>query len=182
MEELIVVLDISGSMKEKAKEAKIGFNQFIQEQKKVGDANLTVIFFDDRFDVMYEGRLSQYPPLFTYPWRGMTRLLDAIGKTFEHVRDRFTREKPGKVTLAVLTDGFENDSRVFTTETVADLIKEHREKYGWSVVFLAADQDAWDTAQHLNIGRHETHSYDSVDTVKGFGTFSHAVTESRTRN
>jgi hypothetical protein len=156
-----------------------GFNGFIEEQKKVGDANLTVVWFDDGFTVGYEGRLSEVPSIGSWPSGGMTALRDAIGKTFKHVAPRFSEEKPEKVVMAILTDGFENSSREFTKETVASLIKEHQDKYGWSVIFLAADQDAWATAQTLNICRDATVNFSTQDVGAGFRSYSSAVTRAR---
>lgn len=179
MEEIICVLDKSGSMGAVRDDAKNGFNAFVEDQLKVRDAQLTVVFFDHTFQVAHEGRLSEFKPLERWPVEGMTALLDAIGKTFAHVNPRLAREKPEKVIMAILTDGHENSSQEYTMRQIADTIKEHRDKYGWEVIFLAADQDAWGVAQHMGIAKQDTQSYDSVDTKKGFANYSASVTSRR---
>ena len=106
--EIICVLDKSGSMEMVATDARGGFNQFIKDQQKIGEANLTLIWFDHAFSVGYEGKLSEMKPIDEWPIGGMTALRDAIGFTFAHVKPRFTIESPEKVILAILTDGHEN--------------------------------------------------------------------------
>lgn len=177
MEEIVCVLDRSGSMERTAKDACIGFNRFVREQVGVRDARLTVVWFDNTWEVAYEGMLSGFRPLGRWPvnhW-GMTALIDAVGKTIRHVGNRFSREHPEKVILAILTDGKENVSSEFATEEVADLIREHREKYAWGVVFLGADQDSWSVARKLNISKECTKDYASERTQEGFATYSSTV-------
>tara|TARA_Y100000310_G_scaffold325646_1_gene389395 strand:+ start:1532 stop:2077 length:546 start_codon:yes stop_codon:yes gene_type:complete len=179
MQEIICVLDISGSMQVVADDAKGGFNKFLEDQKKVGEANITIVWFDDGFKIKYEGKLSGAKPVDYWPPGGMTALRDAVGKTFNHVKERFTKEEPEKVIMAILTDGHENASKEFTQETVKALVMEHREKYNWDVIFLAADQDAWDTGQHYGIAMKNCINYSSNDTQRGFDSYSNLISSSR---
>ena len=178
-EEIICVLDKSGSMGIVADDALGGFKEFIKEQKTLGDPNITVIWFDDEFEVGYEGKLADMPDPTQWPVRGLTALNDAIGKAFAHVAERFSKESPEQVTMAILTDGEENDSKEYTTESVGKLIKEHQDKYGWDVIFLAADQDAWAVAQHYNIKKANAINYTSDNTIGGFADMSRTVFASR---
>lgn len=179
MDEIICVLDKSGSMQAVAGDAVGGFNKFVEDQRNYADANLTVIWFDDSFKVVYEGRLSEYKNISEWPNGGMTALTDAIGKTFNHVKERFTKERPKNVILAILTDGHENRSCEFSKKGVADLIKEHQDKYKWQVLFLAANQDAWATSQQYNIKLSNTFAYHSSDTKAGFDSYSSGITNLR---
>lgn len=179
MQEIICVLDKSGSMGVVADDAVGGFNAFLDEQKKIGDANLTVVWFDTGFEVGYSGSIMDAVPLKSWPRGTMTALTDAMGKTFNHVKDRFSKEQPETVVMAILTDGHENASVEFTKEAVAALIKEHQDKYGWEVVFLAADQDAWGAAQHYGISKGDTANYSSSNTMAGFSVMSSAVASRR---
>ena len=174
-EEIICILDMSGSMYEARHDALGGFNKFIEDQKTIGDPNITVVWFDDTWELGYEGKLADMPEQRIWPINGMTALNDAIGKTFKHVAERFEKEKPDTVIMAILTDGEENDSTEFTKKVIADLIKEHQDKYGWEVIFLAADQDAWEVAKGYNINAINAINYSSNDTRKGFSTFSDSV-------
>ena len=178
-EEIICVLDMSGSMASVRDDALGGFKEFLKEQKTLGDPNITIIWFDDSFEVGYEGKLADMPEPTVWPIRGMTALNDAIGKTFRHVAERFNREHPEKVTMAILTDGEENDSKEFSKSAVADLIKEHQDKYNWDVIFLAADQDAWAVAQDYNIKKTNAINYSSDRTYDGFAAMASTVLASR---
>lgn len=179
MQEIICVLDKSGSMQLKANDAVGGFNKFLQDQKAIGEAKLTVVWFSDKFEVGYEGRLSEAQEIVSWPNGGSTAMYDAIGKTFSHVGPRFSKESPAKVIMAILTDGEENASREFGAEKVAALVKEHQEKYGWTIIYLAADQDAWKAAQQIGILKANTASYSSSNTRGGLADYSHMVTNAR---
>ena len=180
MQEIICILDKSASMQGVADEALGGFNKFVKEQQEVGEANLTVIWFDNTWSVGYEGNLKDAPKFTEWPSGGMTALRDGIGKTFMHVEERFAKEQPEKVVMAILTDGFDNTSREFTQEAVADLIKHHEDKYGWDVLFLAADQNAWAVAQTFNIKANKSFDYQSMNTVGGMDLYSSSVKAFRT--
>ena len=91
----------------------------------------------------------------TFVPRGSTALLDAIGKTIDDIGTRLSQtpesDRPGKVILAILTDGEENASTVYTPEKVAGMIRNQQEQYKWDVIFLAANQDAILAAKKLAI-------------------------------
>jgi Mg-chelatase subunit ChlD len=179
MQEIVCVLDKSGSMQSVKSDAVGGFNKFIYDQKEIGRANLTLIWFDDSFEVSYEGDLDMFNEVKSWPNGGMTALTDAIGKTFNHVRERFTNESPEKVILCILTDGEENASKEFTSEAVKKLIEEHQSKYGWSVVFLAADQDAWAAGGKYGINKNLCVNYDSQNTIGGFESMTNITRDLR---
>lgn len=180
MQEIICVLDVSASMQSVAPEAVGGFNQFLDEQQKVGEANITVVFFDNVWTLHYQGRLSKCQPLEYWRHGGMTALHDAIGKTINHVKERFANEKPEKVIMAILTDGDENCSHQFSRHQIANLLKEHQDKYGWDVIYLASNQDAWEKAQALNIPQANTFNYQDCDVRETFrGVMGQSVTKSR---
>lgn len=174
-EEIICVLDASGSMMAVKDDALGGFSEFIKAQKEVGEAMLTVVWFDDGYDLAYEGKLSEYVVPDSWPCGGMTALHDAIGKTFKHVKQRFSDEKPDNVIMAILTDGYENCSHEFTKKTVGDLIQEHENKYGWEVIFLAADQDAVAVGAEMNIKASNSINYDSSDSRSGFSELTDSM-------
>ena len=60
-------------------------------------------------------------------------------------------ERPGKVMVAIFTDGFENASREFSLDQINSLIREKREGHGWEFLFLAANQDAIASAGRMGI-------------------------------
>jgi hypothetical protein len=148
--EIAYILDRSGSMEPMQEPAVAAFNAFVKAQLDVpGNARLTLIQFDDAYEVPIAARPVQDVPELTaatYTPRGMTALLDAIGRTVKDIDRRLTAlpdsEKPGKVILAIFTDGHENASREYTAKHISDLIRLYRDEKGWEFLFLAANQDA----------------------------------------
>ncbi len=157
--EIAFVLDRSGSMNPIAADAIGGFNTFLAAQQALpGQARLTLVLFDHEYLVPHNNvDIHAVPPLdaTTYVPRGMTALLDAVGRTIDDAGARLAAtpeaERPAKVIVAILTDGQENASRDYTFVKVAAMIKHQQEKYSWEFVFLAANQDAIAAAGALSI-------------------------------
>lgn len=178
-QEIICVLDKSTSMQMTASEAVEGFNKFLIEQAKIGPAKLTVVWFDNGFYVGYEGPIADMPPLTEWPIGGTTALTDAIGKTFDYwMLKNDNLLKGSKVIMAIITDGQENDSQVYNTSQVKELMEKHRH-FGWNVLFLAADQDAWEAGQKYGIAKNMSVAYDSACTARGFDAYSATVSNLR---
>ena len=53
-DEIILIVDRSGSMFSIQQDAQGGINSFISEQQKEGNANLTMVEFDDVLDAVYK--------------------------------------------------------------------------------------------------------------------------------
>jgi len=140
--EILVVADRSGSMASIKEDAIGGFNTFLKEQQQVeGEANLTLVLFDDQYEVPVTSTpVGDVLPLTesTYVPRGMTALNDAIGKAVNTLKEK----NPTHAIICILTDGMENASKEYTNASVKDLMKE-AEKKDWEVVYLAANQDAF---------------------------------------
>lgn len=157
--EIAFVLDRSGSMGSCRKAAIEGFNRFLAEQQKVeGLAKLTLVLFDDEYLLAANALpVAEVLPLDekTFVPRGMTALLDAIGRTVDDLGVRLAAlpeaDRPGEVIVAILTDGAENSSRKYTWHDIARVIKQQTEQYRWTFLFLGANQDAIATAAQMNI-------------------------------
>lgn len=177
--EIAYILDRSGSMNEMQEAAVSAFNDFLAAQLTVpGQARLTLVQFDDAYEVPVAGRyLPDVPELSaaTYTPRGSTALLDAIGRTIQETDRRVEAmaeaDKPAKVILAVFTDGFENASKQFTSTTISDLIRRYRDEKGWEFLFLAANQDAIATASQMRMDVSLSASVDySFSSIKSTGS------------
>ena len=165
--ELAFILDRSGSMGSIADDAIEGFNFFLHEQQHAqGNARLTLVFFDDEYLVPIRSLpVDEVVPLdhTTYIPRASTALLDAIGRTIDELGVRLAAipepRRPGKVIVAILTDGLENASVHETWRTVSQRIRHQTEKYAWEFLFLGANQDAIATAAQLHIAAHNAANY-----------------------
>jgi hypothetical protein len=160
--EIAYILDRSGSMDPMQEAAVAAFNDFVKSQLDVpGDARLTLIQFDDAYEVPVPPTPIQDVrelTAATYVPRGMTALLDAIGRTIKETARRVDAmpeaERPGKVIVTIFTDGEENASQEYTLKHISDLIRLHREEKGWEFLFLAANQDAIASAAAINVDAH----------------------------
>jgi len=165
--EIVCILDRSGSMGTVRNDAIHGFNTFLADQKKVpGTAKLTIVMFDDQYEVPVNGCDIQHVEALnekTYVPRGMTALHDAMGKAIDDLGARLAKtpehERPERVIIVTLTDGQENHSKEFTGSMVKEKIEHQTNKYNWTFMFLAAGQDAILTASNLGIAKGFTANY-----------------------
>ena len=106
-------------------------------------------------------------------------MYDAIGFTIDHIGRRLDQSasKPDKVIIAILTDGKEVHSQKYTQQRVAEMIKHQQEKYSWTFVFLAANQDAFETGAALNISAAHTQNYAATGagTVQAYASITGTV-------
>src|SRR5574343_68862 len=135
LSEIVCVIDRSGSMRSIVNDAIGGLNTFIESQKNVpGEANMTIVLFDHEYLVSHNGvniKLVQPFTTDTYVPRGTTALLDAIGRAITTVGERLNNtkeeDKPEKVIVAILTDGYENASREYTNSKINEMINHQRD-------------------------------------------------------
>lgn len=170
---IAALLDRSGSMQDIAEDMRGGFDAHIaKEAEQPGDTVVTLAQFDDRYDVVYENRpIAEVPSLVVEP-RGMTALLDAIGRFITEVGAGLAAlpedQRPGEVTVLVMTDGHENASRRWTAEAVRALIAQQETVYSWDFVFLGANMDAVDVGVSLGFAPGKSLTFDAdADGVAG---------------
>lgn len=167
--EIAILMDASGSMQDIRDDAVGGLNAFIADQKKEpGRANLTVTFFDsNRFDRWVDGiDLRRCPVLGKeYQPGASTPLLDATGRTIEELGERLRAmpeaERPGRVMVIVITDGYENASTVFTKQRIKEMIRHQEEVYKWRFVYLGANVDAFDEGHAMGYSANHIAGYRS---------------------
>lgn len=159
--EIVYILDRSGSMEPLQHAAITGFNEFLQSQLDApGEANLSLMLFDDEFNKIHDRTpLQQVRELNhrTYVPRGSTALLDAIGFSIDTLVKQLSSEpeekRPGKVIVAIYTDGYENASVHYSLTEIHQRITRQRKEFAWEFLFLAANQDAIATATQMGIDR-----------------------------
>lgn len=156
--EIIFLLDRSGSMSGLESDTIGGFNAFVEKQCQLeGEVSLTTVLFDDQYELLWNGIDATKAKLTKkdYYVRGMTALLDAIGKTISEVNHRLSKtledRKPDKVIFVITTDGMENASREFTYEKIKEKIKYQEENHYWEFIFIGAKIDAAQEAGNMGI-------------------------------
>lgn len=184
--EILAILDRSGSMATIAADAIGGYNTFLKDQQGIdGEARITVALFDDQYELLYAATpLAEAQPLtaLTFVPRGGTALMDAIGRTLQVEGARIETEGwAEKVIVCITTDGGENQSKEFTAPMVRDLVGQCEAK-GWAFVFLAANQDAFATAQFYGMsGAHaQTFAANSAGVGQAYASISSTTRALRT--
>lgn len=149
--ELIIILDMSGSMYPLTDDTVQGYNSLIDQQKKMdGEVNVTLVLFNDEYKKVLDRVPLQEVKELTkedYVANSTTALYDAIGKTiteFPNVEDG------AKVMMSITTDGQENSSKEFNRKTVKTML-EDKQKLGWDVLFIGANIDAAEAAVEIGI-------------------------------
>lgn len=190
--DITIVLDRSGSMQRTKADTIGGFNQFIKDQREVaGEAWVSLVQFNDKVEECYSAMPINKLFLLDdpgYRTTGNTALLDAIGGTINSLGARLgglpEEKRPGNVIFVIITDGYENASKEFGYEQVAEMIKHQREKYSWQFVFIGADQDAIAAAARFNIPASSALS--NVSNSRGiraaYSSLSHSVSNTREYN
>tara|TARA_A100001011_G_C14309789_1_gene844978 strand:+ start:3182 stop:3841 length:660 start_codon:yes stop_codon:yes gene_type:complete len=80
-----------------------------------------------------------------YSPNGMTALLDAVGL----IGTKYMNEE--NVILFINTDGEENCSKEFTTESLKKLLITLQNEKNWTIHYIGANVDAWNISQNLGI-------------------------------
>ena len=176
--EMVFILDRSGSMENLVSDTIGGYNSLIEKQKnEPGEAAVTTVLFDDQYDVVCDNAdIQKVDPMTNevYFARGMTALLDAIGKTINTIDARHKTAVdsavPDKTVVVIMTDGMENASREYSYRAIKELIERKQKESGWEFLFMGANIDAIGTAGKMGISPNRAANYhaDSVGTARNF--------------
>lgn len=161
--ELVYILDMSGSMTDKAQETVGGYNQMIRDNKQLDDeAYVTTVFFDNRYITFQDRKPIKEADLITdeYKPTGMTALFDAVGRTINSIQ----ANKEDKVLVTIITDGLENASKEWNGKKVKELI-EAKKKEDWVITFLGTNIDVDKMADTLGVDASLRKNYTKLDTV-----------------
>ena len=170
--ELLMILDMFGSMYSLRDDTIGGYNSLIEEQKKEeGSAIVTTVLFNDGYSVVHDRvDINDVKPMTSadYVPQGTTAMLDAVGKAITSIGQKLSEmpeeQRPSKVMVTIITDGYENASREYSWDVIKAMIKEQREKYSWIFTFIGADIDTMAVSNNLGIDSRLSKSYTkSVD-------------------
>lgn len=184
---MALVVDRSGSMHSMAADVKGSVKQLIGDQKKnEGKATLTVSQFDHTYEVIHNHKNiqevdeDQFNKAYTP--RGSTALLDAIGRATLDMQQEIDKmaveDRPQRVIVAVITDGYENASTEFNIDQIKEMIKS-KEAQGWDFMFMGASLDTIDIAKSMGFSANKSAFYDATNIKGCMGAINEKVTQAR---
>ena len=176
--DICLVVDRSGSMNSMIQETFLGVKNFVKDQKETASdtgipTNITIKTFDDYCEIM-EGFNAE--DIFNVPEintkylkpRGKTKLIDTLVESLLEQNRRYiewntkNKDLTMKRIFAVLTDGFDNCSRLYNDIQLNHFITRFK-KEGVVCMFLGANQDAIEQGSKYGFDLEHTLSY----TAKG---------------
>jgi uncharacterized protein YegL len=168
------ILDRSGSMSGMEQLAVQGFNDHLKTIRTMQiefpkqeflcslttfDSEIEVIVPSAPIDQISPIEVGQYSP------RGLTALLDAIGKNIHDVTEVYNKRIEAdemSVVFVIITDGYENASRFFSYHDISQKIARLESTKKWTFTFIGADFDAIHTSKMLNIKVENTMNINKV--------------------
>ena len=155
-----------------------------QQRKLKGECVITTVLFDNCYELLHDRiDIRAVAPITEkeYFVGGSTALLDAIGKTIHKIdtaqKNTSDAYRAEKVMFVIITDGYENSSREYSSQKVKSMIEHKKEKYGWEFIFLGANIDAVETAGRFGINADRAVDYvpDGEGTELNFRMMSETV-------
>lgn len=165
-----LLLDRSGSMSAHKTETISAINSYIDKTKEKFKGRFVLTQFDsESIDIVHDGKIKNVEHLTdeSYQPRGMTPLLDAIGKTL----DVFNTDGFENIVFVVMTDGQENHSKEFKLDAIRAKIEEKR-KIGWQISYLGANVDAFAEGASMGFARGQTINYAGAHSTSVMDSYS----------
>lgn len=180
IQDILFILDESGSMSSMGVEPVQAVNKFIDEQKvAMGDDgatfslwkfNSTVVKLIDDVPLKEVKEFSDFEP------KDMTSLYDAIGHA---INTKKKKNSFDNVVCIILTDGLENSSTEYSAANIRSMIKDMEENHNWKFVYLGANQDAFAVGGAMGVGRCAQYTCDPGQMMGITREVSEAVTSYR---
>lgn len=171
---VVIINDRSGSIEVILAGMQSGFDEFIRSQQSlIADGTLSKLTmslwqFDDKIDMVGSFLpITEFTGYKIQP-RGNTAMYDAIGRAIvtegEQLAAMPEDERPGQVVVLIISDGLENWSKDWTGPKVRDLIEQQKSQYGWQVIYIGTNQDAFQESDKIGVASAGTLSYASSNT------------------
>jgi len=170
-----LILDRSGSMAGCIEQTVSGVNQQIRRIRELAarfpeqELFISLTLFNTsvnqslirvRPEALRELSFTDYKP------DGGTALLDAIGITLNELDKTIGMEverDEASVVVVIITDGYENSSRMFSHPQVSSLIRDLESSGKWTFSYLGSTIDAVEIAVSLNIRGHNSMRFDMME-------------------
>lgn len=170
-----LILDKSGSMLDCIDSTISGFNEQIQAIKSLHtrfpnqtiEVGLTTFNHEVSHHCLCKSVQSiEQLTVKNYTPDGSTALLDAIGITTSLIKEELQhdlKDKNNTIVVVVITDGYENASKVFNLERIRKMINELEHTEQWTFSFLGSTIDAVDVAEKMSFKRSNSMFFDKQE-------------------
>ena len=186
---VVMILDRSGSMESIATEARLAFNQQVEDSKAAAAADprlnveVCLVTFStnvDKPEVWCEPINTAF--LLTeedYKPHGWTALKDAIGFTIQGLlKEPDINDPRTTVLMTVITDGQDNMSKEFVSNRLRSIIKQVQDTGRWTITLEGSGIEINDLVRETGLHENNTMSFDA-----GAQAFSErTITRSRLNN
>lgn len=135
----ILVLDKSASMRSQKYTLINEYNKLVKEQIEQGSQDkFTVIGFNSEVNILKDERFPNVSIMEEkdFDTDGCTALLDAIGAVYDIILGDTEYDD---ITITVITDGMENSSKIFTSESLNEIRMEIDRHYNINFLFIGSD-------------------------------------------
>jgi len=171
IQEVVGILDRSGSMSGKETDTVEGINSMIKELKNNAtdddDIRVSLKLFDHEEVILWRSKpLNEVTQLDVCEFqpRGQTALLDALGHSLNYFMEKRLNnpDSYNSCLIYIATDGHENASKYYTRNHLKKIIKNAKDKYSIDVIYLAANQDAILEAGTMGIDANQAINYNET--------------------
>ena len=179
---VIFVMDHSGSMLNRSIQALEGLNGNIDELRKSENQEtfITLINFNHDVSVEFERvPIEDVKEITEYEARGYTALLDAIGKATEIITEDpwlYDKKLNYESLIIIISDGFENNSKTYTSDKIKSLMKELEVEKGKAIfTFIGCDKSFLEKEIIGTLGFNIGNTLHYTDTEKGYRDSSEII-------
>jgi len=191
VQEVVALIDRSGSMYGKEKDTVGGINAAFSEiRKNAGTTDVIRVslkLFDHEQTLFWKSKdINEVHdfPVENFIARGQTALLDTLGTTLTYFMEKKLKDPSSydNCLIYVATDGIENGSKEFNINKIKDLIINAEKTYNITVIYLGANQDAILSATNMGISLDHAINYDENEnsTQAVYRSVGRVASEART--
>jgi hypothetical protein len=166
----IIIMDRSGSISSILAGQQEGLREFFRSEGQVpGKATFSLWDFDT--EIRCRASVAPLDTVKTYVIepRGGTAMHDAVGDAVAAEGEKLAAlpedERPEDVTVIIASDGEENSSKRRTGPEVKAMLDHQQDAYGWRVIYMGTNQDAF--AEGAKLGAHANLTLNYVSTNAG---------------
>jgi hypothetical protein len=161
----IIIMDRSGSIADILAGQQSGLREFFGSEAQVpGDATFSLWDFDTEIRCLHSLAPLDTVKGYVIEPRGNTAIGDAVSAEGERLAALPEDARPEDVTVIIASDGLENASRRRAGPEVKAMLDHQQDAYGWRVIYMGTNQDAFAEGAKLGARANLTVNYANSNT------------------